>query len=116
MGVYGNGFIWNDNPTQDEFPAYLTISDIPPNTNIFASVSISALTQGVNLQTGVAGYAAAAVRRWEVFNPDGSVSSVDPGPNNVWLNSNFIPNCASVTWEVSTVFAEAWAQISVFDY
>jgi hypothetical protein len=116
MDIYESGWIWAESGDETVVPGTLTVSNIPPNTNLFVTISISSFTQAVNFQTGVAGMVASGVRRWDVFNPDGSVQTVDPGPNQMQNNSMFIPNCASVTFELSVQLAEAWAEINLFQY
>jgi hypothetical protein len=116
MEMYGNGFIGAYNPGDAPFLVAMTMDQIPPNTDIFTSIALSAFAPGIDFDNRVVGDAGVVVRRWQVFNPDGSVSTVDPGPNQVWCNSMFIENCASITWELSAVLAEVYAQISVFRY
>ena len=63
---------------------------------------------------GLNGSAPAIIRRWLVFNSDGSTEPVDPGPNHIEMNSVVIPNAASITFELSGYLVIAYAQASIF--
>jgi hypothetical protein len=112
-GIFWAGWISSFTSSIDTVnPIFLTLT-FPPGLNIFVSVSISSFSQGVDVSRPVTGMVASGVRRWEVFNPDGSIAHVDPGPDHAELNGVFIENCASVTVELATLLARAWAQVSV---
>jgi len=115
MDIYATAWIWATNSGEDNFPAFATLDGIPPNTNIYATTSVSSFSQAVDLQTGVAGTVGSVVRRWEIFNPDGSISQIEPEPDPA-NNSQLIENCASVTFELAVTNAVAWSQISLFTY
>ncbi|HXJ83147.1 MAG TPA: hypothetical protein VMS64_31245 [Candidatus Methylomirabilis sp.] len=111
--VYWVGWIASFTNSADTInPISLTLN-FPPGMNILATISVSGFSQSVDVQRGIPGMVGAGVRRWQVFNSDGSVSQIDPGgdPTN---NGVFIRNCASVTFELATLLANAYAQVNVY--
>jgi hypothetical protein len=109
MEVIGSAWLYSR--SSGENPVYYTIGGIPPNTNVFATISVSSFSQGFTSSGG--GSVATVIRRWEVFNADGSVTPVDPGPQ-LSNNAVFINDCASVTFELDVNDAEGWALANVF--
>ena len=92
----------NDNPNGTAKATY-TVDGLPPGTSVLATIALSYFSEGVSVQAGTLGVAGALVRGWDVFNPDGSVRTIEN--TDFKGNSEFIDNCASVTFELSVVFA-----------
>ena len=89
-----------------------TLGNLGRGTSVMASISLSYFSEGVSYDQNTVGAAVALVRRWEVFNSDGSTRTVenkDPAGNAEWID-----NCASVTFELSVTFARAYAQATLF--
>jgi hypothetical protein len=58
--------------------------------------------------------AKAVVDSWTVYNPDGTQSKPIPARDTFTQNTATIDNCATINFSLSTMRAEAIAQISVF--
>jgi hypothetical protein len=101
----------NDNPEGTQKTTY-TVDGLLPGTSVLATIALSYFSEGVSVQDGTVGVAGALVRGWDVFNPDGSVQTIEN--TDFSGNSEFIDNCASVTFELTVTFARAYAQANVF--
>ncbi len=101
----------NDNPNGDAKATYL-VDDLPPGANVLATIALSYFTEGVSYDQGAVGAAGAVIRQYQTRNPDGSVTEHDN--TDFALNSVFVENCASLTFELAVNFARAYAQASVF--
>ncbi len=101
----------DDNPNGNS-KATFTVDQIPPGTSVWATIALSYFSEGVSFDQNTVGAAGALVRSWDVFNPGGSVSTIEN--TDFAGNSEFIANCASVTFELSVNFARAYAQATVF--
>jgi len=112
MEVIGTLWLYADkNSPGQTAQAFGTIDRIPKGTNVLATIALSYFSEGVSPDQGV-GVAGALIRRWDVFNPDGTITTVEN--TDFAGNSKVIDNCASVTFELSIKYARAYAQASVF--
>jgi len=100
----------DDNPNGASKATY-TVDGLAPGTSVMASIALSYFSEGVSIDQGAVGAAGALVRSWDVFNPDGSIQTIEN--TDFAGNSEFIDNCAAVTFELSVTFARAYAQATV---
>jgi hypothetical protein len=114
MEIFASGWLWaSSGSVNSPARAYLTVDKLPQGTNVFATIAVSTFSQGGDLSSGKAGAVETLIQNWAVYKPDGSVESVNPTPN-FNNNSQFINNCASVTFELIAADAIAWALANIF--
>jgi hypothetical protein len=112
MNIFATAWLWiESHSAADSEHCLATVAQIPVGTNVVATISLSYITFGTTQDTP--GAVGAAIRSWEVFNADGSTTSVVPSPD-FKNNSVFIENCASVTFELAGNLAMAYAQATLF--
>ncbi len=110
MYVFASAWLVAQNSTiNGNASTTVTVSNIPRGTNVFASIALSYFTQGVGNPPGAGG---CAITAWQVFNADGSTSTFTN--TDFALNSLFVDNCASITFEVGVNDARAYAIGTVF--
>jgi hypothetical protein len=114
MNVFATAWIWiESHSTGDTEQALATIDQIPVGTNVLATISLSYITFGTT--QGLPGAVGAAIQSWEVFNSDGSITTVKPTPD-FKNNSEIIDNCASVTFVLAGNLVMAYAQATLFTF
>jgi hypothetical protein len=91
-----------------------TIGDLPRGTAVWACIALSMVTDGVDLDnnTLAVGAAGTLVSSWEVYKSDGTTqafNNTDQANNGV-----LIYDCASVTFQLTVNWAEAYAQATLF--
>lgn len=84
-----------------------TVSQIPPGTNVLATISLS--YAGI----GFGGGGGAMIQSYDVFLADNSVETV-LFPSDYKNNALYIQNCASVTFSLWAAGAKLYAQATVF--
>ena len=92
-----------------------TVEGIPPNTNVYATTALTSFEQGIAFEGFHGGWAATGIIRWDVFNPDGSIATVQPtDPPDLSQNFEYIDNCASITFELAVFQGNACSRCDVF--
>lgn len=89
------------------------------NRTIYATICLSYYTQGEHIEIsddtviGQNGSAGCLIRRWQIINKDGTITTIEPVPE-FNRNAAFISNCASVTFELVGVMVEAYALATIW--
>ncbi len=101
----------NTNPNGTANITHL-VDGIPKGTNVFATIALSAVSVGVSNASSMVGSIGCIIRSWQTFNANGSVNTF----NNTALSGNsvYIVNCASVTFELTVDYANAYAMGMVY--
>ncbi|WP_263383255.1 hypothetical protein [Granulicella arctica] len=108
MTIYESVWISASNPTPNASTNITHLVDgFAKGTTVFATVSLSAMSEGVSSASNTVGSVGCIIRSWQTFNANGSVTTF----NNLALSGNamYIPNCASVTFELTVDYANAYA-------
>jgi len=120
MDVFATAWLYadNDNPGGNAYSTCVvdgmsdTVDGIHVGASVLATVSLSAFSEGVGWGADSVGAVACLIRRWQALDADGL--AVDHENLDEALNSVFIDNCVSVTFELAVNFAWAYAQATVF--
>ena len=94
-----------------------TLDRLPPGTNVYASIGLSQVNTSFAANAPDPHFSAEAwISSFTVYLTDGSESAPQtPDSPLFFLNSIFIQNCATITFELAVNRADAIAQITVFE-
>ena len=94
----------------------ITTGNFPPGTNVYVSAALShvrAFDQAVSEGRGCNEFA--FILDWMVYGEDGEMHpGQPPSPDDPYVNSVYIDNCANITFGVFSGGGEGEAQITVF--
>jgi hypothetical protein len=100
---------WIDSSPNGSIGSYTT-GNFPPGVNVYVSTALSAARAD---SENVAFRTFAFIWSWAVYGADGGIVPV-PSPNDPFLNSVFINNCANIRFGMLTAGGLGHAQITVF--
>jgi hypothetical protein len=120
MIYFAGGTLWAwSSPVGNIARVFLTIDQIPPNHNVYATCALTSVSQAVAIDSNrneTPGQISVGIKRWAVFNKDGGVDTIEPeaSPEGWRINNSFIENCASVTFQLATSGAAGIASAAVY--
>lgn len=117
MSPFSWGWLYAYSPTVGNATRiFLTIDGIPRGSRVYATCALTLVSQAITIASNRSqqpGQVSVAIKRWSVFNRDGSIANVEPGAG--WeLNNEYIDDAASVTFQLLTSGAIGYASAAVF--
>jgi hypothetical protein len=92
----------------------LTLDPLPPGTNVYASISLSAVST-MFVSPDPPFWCVASVESWTFYMADGTESAPQTGMGD-HQNAVAVDNCARITFALVALQAYAIAQVNIFTF